>query len=589
MSAGIYRTFAHNVMQHWGSYLAGTLALLITSLTEVLMPKFIQWTIDLLTNKDTTTIPSWFHSNTMAGSLDRLVGFFILSLIIGWIGRIGWRQLLARRTHEAGHKLKTKFWSTLKDQPLTFLHRYPLGDLMNRATADWNKTRFIYGFTMVMTFDIVFFSLLALVSMFLIDVQLALACLLLLPFLPKPIIRLSKREYAQHQKAQEHLSELSDAISQAVNTVRLQRATNSEAIWENQLAKRASRYAWEQFQVLKIGWKIFILGALPTIAAYAVLFSFGIYKLQIGDISIGQFIALQSYVLLLQSPLFELGSVISEWQTGFASFARILEIFGFETKPKTTNHPPISHNTASDEAINIEQLSFRYSEDLDDVLNDINLTVKRGEKIGITGPIGSGKTTLVQILTGLSEHYRGHLSLFEIPMPELGRDWLSQNIAVVPQKPFLFAGSIRSNLTLDREFSDEQMIQALQIVRLWDDIQDMPHGLDTWIGEWGINLSGGQKQRLAIARALLRPTAILILDDCLSAVDSVTEEFILDKLQSLFQGQTLIWTAHRASTLQLCDRIFQLNQGYLQELVSKKDRPASAGLRLSSQLEPSLH
>jgi len=501
MSVGIYRTFASNIMQHWGSYLAGTFALLVTSLTEVLMPKFIQWTVDLLTHKEAASIPAWFKASSLEVTLDRLVWFFILSLIVGWIGRIGWRQLLARRTHEAGHQLKTRFWGVLKDQPLTFLNRYPLGDLMNRATGDWNKTKFIHGFTMVMTFDIVFFSLLALISMLLIDLQLALACLILLPFLPKPIIRLSRQEYDQHQKAQEQLSELSDAISQAVNTVRLQRATNSESIWEKQLGKRASRYAWEQFQVLKIGWKIFIFGAIPTIAAYAVLFSFGVYKLQIGDISIGQFIALQSYVLLLQSPLFELGSVISEWQTGFASFARILEIFGYETKAKITNIPTTTEKTPAGEAIRLEQLSFRYSSDLEQVLDNISLNVKTGEKIGLTGPIGAGKTTLVQILTGLSEHYQGQVSLFGIPMASLGRDWLSQNITIVPQKPFLFAGTIRSNLALDREFSETDMIRVLKIVCLWDDVKDMPQNLDTWIGEWGINLSGGQKQRLAIARA----------------------------------------------------------------------------------------
>lgn len=566
MSVGIYRTFASTVKKYWVSYLVGTAALLVTSVTEVLMPKFIQWTVDLLTKKEQASIPSWFQAGSLETSLDKLVGYFILSLLIGWLGRIGWRQMMARRTHVSGHLIKTRFWNVLKDQPLSFLHRYPLGDLMNRATGDWNKTRFIHGFTIVMTFDIIFFSLLALVSMFLIDVQLALACLFLMPFLPRPIIRLSKKEYDQHQKAQELLSELSDAISQAVNTVRLQRATNSEVIWEQQLTKRASRYAAQHFEVLKIIWKIFVLGALPTIAAYAILFSFGIYKFQNGDISIGQFIALQSYILLLQSPLFELGSVISEWQTGFASYARILEIFGYELKPKQTDPKGMTIMSRQDEAVSMKNLSFRYSADFPYVLKNINFTVRAGEKIGIIGAIGAGKTTLIQILTGLSEHFQGELYLFGLPMSKLGRDWLCRNITVVPQKPFLFAGSIRSNLCLDQNFTAEEMIRVLKVVRLWDDVQSMPQQLDTWIGEWGINLSGGQKQRLAIARALLRPTPILILDDCLSAVDSVTEEYILNQLQGSFQHQTLIWTAHRASTLQLCDRIYQLANGQLLEL-----------------------
>jgi ATP-binding cassette subfamily B protein len=565
MALGIYRTYATNLSRHWKSYLAGTLALLVTSLTEVLMPKFVQWTIDLLTQKNASQIPGWFHRADLAQTLDTLVAFFLLSLLIGWLGRIGWRQLMARRTHDAGHRLKTHFWHVIKDQPLTFLQRYPLGDLMNRATGDWNKSRFIHGFTMVMTFDIIFFSILALGSMLWINIELALLCLVLVPFLPRPIIRLSKREYSQHQKAQEQLSHLSDAISQAVSTVRLQRATASETIWERRLSERAWRYAQDQFQVLRIGWKIFILGALPTIAAYTVLFTYGVVKIQQGAISVGEFIALQSYVVLLQAPLFELGSMISEWQTGFASFARLLEIFRQEAPLRQTDESIARGDSFKEPAVRVKDLSFAYP-DGKDVLNHINLEIKPGEKIGITGPIGSGKSTLINILTGLNEGYRGQVDLFGKPMEALGRDWLTNSITAVPQKPFLFAGTVRSNLELDRPLATEDIEQALRAVRLWDDIEDMPQGIDTCIGEWGINLSGGQKQRLAIARALLRPTTILILDDSLSAVDSVTEEYILEQLANRLDNQTLIWTAHRASTLQLCDRIFALNHGSLENI-----------------------
>ena len=143
MTLSMYRTYRNNVLKHWPYYIAGTLSLLVTTCSEVLIPKFIQWSIDLLTSSK--SIPSQFQGGSRQESLDILMFSMLIVLVIGWIGRIGWRQFLARRTHGVGHQLKIEFWEALKHQPLSFLQRYSLGDLMNRATGDWNKSRFIHG------------------------------------------------------------------------------------------------------------------------------------------------------------------------------------------------------------------------------------------------------------------------------------------------------------------------------------------------------------------------------------------------------------------------------------------------------------
>ena len=192
MSTSMYRAYRSNLFKYWPYYLAGTASLLITTCSEVLIPKFIQWSIDLLTNSE--AVPALFQQDGKRETLDVLIASLLLTLTIGWIGRIGWRQLLARQTHSIGHQLKTQFWDALKHQPLSFLQRYSLGDLMNRATGDWNKSRFIHGFTMVFSFDVVFFICLSLVSMLMIDVWLTLASLFIVPFLPRRIIKLSKME-----------------------------------------------------------------------------------------------------------------------------------------------------------------------------------------------------------------------------------------------------------------------------------------------------------------------------------------------------------------------------------------------------------
>lgn len=562
--------FRRAIAQHWFTYAVGCFAMLVTSTSEVLVPKFVQWGLDLLTSKgDVAVLPSLLRAPTPQESLNHLVLFLLVVLIFAYLGRMGWRQSFGRRTHDAGYELKNRFWLALRWQPLGFFHRYPLGDLMNRAIGDWNKVRFIHGFTFVLTFDVIFFAILAVTSMLMIDVQLTLLCLATVPFLPRPILKLAKLEGQQHVAAQEKLSSLSDLISQSINTVRLQRATASDQVWQENLKKEAKEYADKNYEVLKTSWRIFPWGALPTVAAYAVLLTFGVQKIMRGELSIGEFVAMQSYVLLLQGPLFELAQVFAEWQTGFGSFWRMTEIFNAgdaaERVKYSRTESAFEQGTADVPMLSMNRVSFSYGDRK--VLNDVSMTIHRGQRIGIAGPIGAGKSTLLRIMAGLADA-EGESAFMGVPLQNASSEWLAQNVVMVPQKAFLFSGSIAYNLCMNEDFSEEKLWEVLEAVQLAKDVRRFPDGLKTWIGEWGINLSGGQKQRLALARALLRPTSLLLLDDCLSAVDAITEERILAALDRRLSDQTIVWVAHRLSTLKLCDRLFKMDQGLLVEVKS---------------------
>lgn len=577
------RYLRQRMKRRWPMYAIGIAMMVMTAFTEVLVPKFVQWLLDDFVA---------FQKSGVA-NLERfhwLIGGLILSTIIGMIGRWGWRQFLARQTHVAGYDLKNRIWNTLRYQPLHTFHRFPLGDLMNRSTADWNKSRFIHGFTIVMTMDMVLLAILGVGFMLYLNLELALLSLMIVPFLPPFVIRISEKEYRLHGEAQEKLSDLTSLISQVVMTVRVLRSTGSEERWRQKLNEKASSYADAQFETLRTGWQIFPFGVLPTVFAYGVLLSYGIHKIRQGELTIGEFVAMQSYLLILQVPLFELGEVISEWQTGFASLERVVTIL----KLKSPSGPAVAepehhsgyqkHSAAPAQAetaeptraaLAVKNLSYRYPDAGGDAVSAVSLTLAEGEKVGITGKIGSGKSTLIHLLAGILDGYRGEIALFGHHLKGLPRTKITEDIVIVPQNSFLFAGTLRFNLCLDQDYDDEVLLDILDTVQFTSSLEAMPDGLDSMLGEWGINLSGGQKQRVALARALLRPSKVLLIDDALSAVDSETEHHILANLKHRFRHKSIIWAAHRQSTLVLCDRSFEMASGQLSPAnLAPSERPS---------------
>ena len=555
------KLFVGALKTNWVSYLVGTVALFACSISEVMIPKFVQWSLDLIGRKG-EKLPDWLHRGTEVATLHWMVLCLLVALIVGLLGRLGWRQLLARQTHVAGRDIKTRMWGVLRHLPLDTFHDYSLGDLMNRATGDWNAVRAIHGFTLVQTLDLIFFSALSISCMLWINLPLGLASLVVLPFLPAPILRLARREHDLHAEAQDQLGKLSDAVTQSLSTIRLQRATASEGPWEKRLGEEARLYSQQRFGVVKTGWKIYPLAALPSLGAYVVMLIWGVRLVKSGELTIGQFVAMQSYVLMLQGPLADMGECIAEWQRGFASFGRIVEIFNLQALAERWLGK--DQRPSKDEpSLVIDHLNFAYAQGARTILNDVSLSVKPGQHIGIFGPIGAGKSTLLGLMAGLVEAPRGSIKLASVDVDDLDRSWLAAYVTMVPQRAFLFAGTIRYNLELDQNLAETELWRVLELVQLAADVRRFKEGLDSWVGEWGINLSGGQKQRLALARALLRRRQIVLLDDCLSAVDAVTEEAILHGLKTHLRGATVIWVAHRLSTLRLCDRVFKLDHGQL--------------------------
>lgn len=540
-------------------YIWGTLAVLLTTLAEVAVPHVVKNVIDLLSTSSS-------QLNILEIKNQFLIYFlFLLGLYaLQYIGRIGWRVLIAQQAHHVGAQMKSLLWNRVRYLPKVKLDRdLRPGDLMNVATGDVSMGRFAYSFNLVMTADIVWLFTLTIGSMFWLSPKLTLWTLAIVPALPYFLHRLTLIEGKQHDIAQETLSEFSELSSQAVSTVRLQRLTQTGEYWKDRLYKSALRYLDDRRNVIFTGLKFIPLTGITPIISYIVLLFIGIPEVTNGHMTVGSFVALQSYIFLIQVPLIELGATIADWQRSFTSLHRITRVYNEAEAPRLRSggeelSPSSSQLVAP--IFEISNLNYSIPETNLSILKNLDLRLMPHERLGILGPVGSGKSTLINLLAGFDDNFDGQILFHSQPIQTLSHVTLRNRIAIVPQKSFLFADTIRNNIRLDQELSDEEIWHFLSIAEVDSDVKSFEKGLNTRIGEWGVTLSGGQKQRLTLARALARKPEVLLLDDCLSAVDTLTEEKILKSLDRELKKTTIVWVAHRRSTLKYCNHVLELNR-----------------------------
>lgn len=540
-------------------YIFGAATVFITNAMQVFTTRGIGLVIDFFTGK---SLPALL---TTARREDQFL-FLFASMVLGYfilmLGRMGWRLTLARQTHLANRELKEEIWNSVRYFRKDDLDStWTKGVLMNASTSDAAHARLIYGFTQVAAYDVLFLGILAISTMLTIHVPMTCYALAVMLVLPWGVKKLSDLEIERYVFAQETLGHFNDLASQVVATIRLQRLTQTGPFWEQRLGASASEYRGIRLRAVRTSLNFIPMMGGGTLLSYIVLFGVGLSFVFSGELSVGDFISLQALVFLIQDPLMELGFIISDWKKSLSSLERLQEIYEHPTD--TSLHiegegaPELVG--AGRVILSAKNLSFKYPGSDRYIFKNLSLDLHAGERLGVIGPIGAGKTTLLQILSGLSRDNEGELFLAGRPFDEYAHADLRQVIAYVHQRPFLFADTIKANIEVDRVLSDEEVWNYLELAGLKKDVLAFPDQLETPLGEWGINLSGGQKQRLTLARALARKPLVLFLDDCLSAVDTVTEEFILQNLNRELKETTLVWVAHRESTLKYCNRLYRMS------------------------------
>ena len=391
--------------------------------------------------------------------------------------------------------------------------------------------------------------------------QLALFIMLLNPFviylttaLGRRVKQLKKKENSAYQLFQESLGETLDAIQEI-------RAANREKHFVQRVINAASNirdhsanYTWKSDAASRFSFMVFLFGfdTFRALSMVMVLYS---------DLSIGQMLAVFAYLWFMMTPVQEILGIQYAYHSARAALVRINQLMdvGLEPEYPTKTNPFIDHNTVS---IETRHLTFSYLPD-SPVLKDVNIQIKSGEKVALVGASGGGKTTLVQLLLGLYTPQSGDVLFNGQSVKEIGLDVVRDNVATVLQHPALFNDTIRANLTLGRDFTDEQLWHALEIAQLKETVTKLTDSLNTIVGRNGIRLSGGQRQRLAIARLVLSNPKVVILDEATSALDTDTEHQLHKALQDFLKGRTTLIVAHRLSAVKQADRALVFDNGQL--------------------------
>jgi len=546
------------ILQKKWTYCLGIFAVFMTNFLQVMAPKNLGWIIDFFNNE---SIPALFMGKTKETTFLYLFLFLIVTRIFINVFRFMWRVTLGRQTHYACSYLKQGVWNEAVFINLQDLREsFTKGDLMAMQISDANSARFIFGFTLVAIFDLFFLGAMTLFAMSQIHLPMTIVALIVMLSIPVIVRKISDLEILQYKLTQEKQGELNENCSQSIACVKQQRLNLTEDIWRKKLMDQAQNFRMEKLKSTKLSLSYIPVMGTASLISFLILFYYGTTSVLNGKMSVGDFVSMQGLIFLLQDPLMSCGFIISEWKKAMAGLSRLSELYHFQKDPdfsgvKLRPHEKINLDPAP--LVELKNVSFSYKAGKQ-IFQNFNLKVFPGEKLAITGSVGSGKTTLSKIILGLEKVQNGQVSIEGLDIEAIDRQFLTTQYLKVQQKAFIFAGTIASNISLDLKLTDEELWKILEVVELKEDVLKFDRGLQTELGEWGVNLSGGQKQRLNLARTIVRKPKFLILDDSFSAIDVHTEEKILNQLKDYLKETTLIWIAHRESTLRFCSRRLHL-------------------------------
>ena len=505
------------------------------------------------------------------------------SLISGFF--LFWqRRLLINASRHIEYDMRRDFYAALVNQPLEYFQNNRVGDLMARATNDLGAIRQIVGPMILYSFQAVFALAIVLPVMLRINVKLTLLLLIPMPFVSLTVKFLGAQIHVRFEKIQEFFSDITARAQENLTGVRVVRAYAQEDAEIEKFQELNREYARRNIALVKFGAAMRPLLFFFIGLGFVIIVAIGVPMAVRGEITAGNFTALILYLQRMIWYLIALGYVVNLYQRGTASLKRFNEIL--ETVPTIKDAPDTHEQPKIKGKIEFRHLNFAYEGTT--VLRDINLKINAGQTVAFVGKTGSGKSTLISLIPRLLDAPENTIFVDDVPIRKFPLAQLRKAIGFVPQETFLFSNTLAENIAFgveDSEFGSQNsglkipnsngnskmlnlesgIKKSAEIAALAEDVKDFPYQYEQLVGERGITLSGGQKQRTAIARAVMRNPRILILDDSLSAVDTYTEEKILNGLRDVRQNRTTLIVAHRVSTVRDADLICVLDDGRIIE------------------------
>lgn len=542
------------IKRHKWRYICGLITLFIVDFANLYIPKLTATVTDGLTARNIDMNGVWFYIFCILG-----VGAIIA------LGRFLWRYFLFGAARSIEKEIRNEMFEHLEDMSVEYYNEHKTGDLMTRFTSDLNSTRMSIGPAIISAFDATVMAVMVICQMlFFVDVRLTMMAIVPMILISVGELYYGKIIRVRFKERQEAVSDLTDYVQESFSGVRVIKSFVRERAELRAFAKANANAKGKNLRVIKI--QTVVMPLLDVIIGLSSLVTliYGGYLALTGGITLGRFIAFNQYINMLVWPMLACGDAITMFSQGAASIKRIQDVF--DEKPEIFDRDDVDDVEVLKGDITFNHLTFTHRGSVEPTLKDINLDIRAGTTLAVIGRTGNGKTTLVNLLLHLYNTKPDMILIDGRDINMIPLKTLRENIAYVPQDNFLFSDTLRHNIAFGADDSMEDIEKATRAACIHDNIITFPDGYETIVGERGVTLSGGQKQRSSIARALMKESPILILDDSLSAVDTDTEEHILRNLKENRKDKTTIIIAHRISTIQSADVIMVLEDGKAKEI-----------------------
>ncbi len=560
---GVYRY----ILPYKTPFIIGTILLLLSSLTSLSFPFFTGKLVDSATGNN-----SWILKDINSIAL-ALLGIFIIQAVLAF-----WRvYLFAQVSEKSMADIRLKVYEKLITMPLTFYDTQRVGELTSRISSDVGSLQSLISSSLAEFFRQIITLIAGITIVLITSPQLSLFMLAVFPVLIIAAMIFGKYIRKLSKKTQDELGKSNTVVEETLQSIHTVKSFTNELF-------ETKRYRSSLMQTIKVALQSAFYRSL--FVSFVILAIFGSIVLVIWygaglvashSISIGSLFSFVIYTTFIGASVGGLGDLYSELQRSMGASDRIREILDSENESVSLIGKEEEQGTHFTGKIEYKNLSFAYPTRQDvQVLKNINLSIQPGEKIALVGHSGAGKSTFVQLLLRFYPVSEGFIQVDDTPIDQFSLTTYRKNIGIVPQEVLLFGGTIRENIAYGKPTATEdEIIEAAKKAYAYDFIQSFPEGLHTLVGERGIKLSGGQRQRIAIARAILKNPAILILDEATSSLDAESEHLVQEALNELMKNRTTIIIAHRLSTIRKVDRIYVLDQGAIveegtHEILSKK-------------------